>query len=54
MKNNEINVCVSQTHTEGILEMENLDKWMVTTEESITNRIEEMEEVILAIYGQWN
>jgi hypothetical protein len=37
---------IKKTQTEEILEMENLGKWTKTTEASITNRTQEMEERI--------
>ena len=37
---------IKKTQTEGILEMENLGKWSGTTNSSITNRIQEIEERI--------
>ena len=40
---------LKKTQTEGILDMENLDKQMDTTEASITNRIQEMEDRISGV-----
>jgi hypothetical protein len=37
---------IKKSQTGGILEMENLEKKTETTDESITNRIQEMEERI--------
>ena len=37
---------IKKTQTEGILEIENLGKGTGTTDDSITNRIQEMEERI--------
>ena len=37
---------IKKTQTEGILEIENLGKRTGTTDDSITNRIQEMEERI--------
>ena len=37
---------MKKTQTEGWLDMENLGKWTETTETSITNRIQEIEEQI--------
>ena len=40
---------IKKTQTEGILEMENLDKWTGTTEASITNRLQEIKERISGV-----
>ena len=47
---------IKKTQTEKILELENLDKRRGTTEESITNRIQEMEERISGVEDtiQWS
>ena len=40
---------IKKTETEGILEMENMGKWSGTTNASINNRIQEMEERISSV-----
>ena len=40
---------IKKTQTEGTLEMENLDKWPGTTEASINNKTQEMEEKISSV-----
>ena len=41
-----------KTQTEGILEMENLGKRTATTDTSITNRVQEVEERLPGIEGK--
>ena len=43
---------IKKTYTEGILEMENLGKRTGTTDTSITNRIQEMEERISGLHNR--